>query len=409
VSPVYQESTDGRQVSERFKNHERRLKQLEKFDAGQQQQTVVTVVAARDEAVAAKDQAVAAASRTPGNLFDDAPIRTQNATGWRVQASSGDVSLTFLSDGFEVTSASGGGYIQVANLLPVPVTDSISFASNFLAEYPDGQLPQGDAGIYMSVRRVAADGATANLGYGAGNKTTNGWYDPSLSSITRVDYGSTSTAGVPTVAVLPFIEVIFPSAPGFRVRIRQPFMRLVSGTVDLGAATVTAGNLDADTRGRLARRGYFSMLNPTANQAEWVSAPAGGFTELGVPTNSSVVQTNTLNDGAAGTIIGGYITAPFTGLYDVAAIVRFNGNSSGTVRAAGFRVSPTGSASAPTQRLIVDRRATGTFPPVAAVSVATGRILEANAGDRIWVACTHDATATITVKLEDFTVRYVGT
>lgn len=57
---VYQESADGREITQAIKDIRARLKQLEKFDAGQKERTVVTVVAAKDQAIAAKGQAEAA-------------------------------------------------------------------------------------------------------------------------------------------------------------------------------------------------------------------------------------------------------------------------------------------------------------------------------------------------------------
>lgn len=436
---VFEESRDGRELTERLKNHERRIKQLEKFDAGQQQQTVVTVIAARDQAVAAAEEIALDQKADPGNLFDYAPIIAKDASlFWTARQPTPGTAyyepagvpniVEWFPDGFTVESTQPG-LLAIGNRRTFNMGPEVRYNTRFSAAltptstpWPDTMFvrlglwvgpyswPAVDGPIGIDQPQIGSQFVTPNPG-------VNGeyYYPDATRAVSWLPGDPDRTTWRPAVTI-NF------TAAGQRMTVRKIRMQVIAGTLDFtGGSTVpgaslvdssvTPAKLDTDTRTRLAKRGIYSIQNPSSTTANWPQAANGVWTDLPIPTESGVVTTNTINDSAAGTITGGYIVAPFTGLYDVRSVVRFNGNGNGTVRATAYRVDPAGSSSALLQTVKVDRRVANTFPPVAAVSIDSNDILVANAGDRIWVAATHDAGSGVVIptKLETFRVKYIGT
>lgn len=424
------------------------------------------IVAAQEEASTAQTVAF----RTPGdNLFDTRPIANRDITGWDV-VNIGPYS--WLSDGIEITlpetATAGSGLETVVwnrEVIPLSGTGTSqtmalyfdAFLSETVSSPPyntvslltrwldsSGSVVTGYTSEYSAVETgaqfsygapVPPTAVSLQLGFkavrrsGQSTSITVRFRNPSVrfqitseaipNTLTLKELaGSTLSGGtnIPSTGALQFRDSLnnivysLTSAGGMPISLTTgnlPATRLTGPILNaqIGGSQVDLAQLTNAVLAKLANIGSFrNIYNDPDLSTGYQSIPNNTWTQMPLQTlTSDYTRKNTLNDGAAATITSNYIVVPKTGRYLVNIAVRFSANSAGTARGVAAQVN-TGPRQMENNMRVPGNATLPAFP----IPMTCTAEVEAVAGDTIRPAVTQNSGGALNVRLETFTVSYLG-
>lgn len=319
----------------------------------------------------------------------------------------------FTDDGTPTSVAGTGGYTDQNGVYSTSVVvppGATSVRINLFAYVPSN-YPNPQSQIWVKFRDIYFGLQVNNQGYQR-QSITQDKLDPSITfgvadnSLTTAKYQDASVTNVKIAGPVDASK-IGTGYPIANTTGNLPATRLTGPILNsqIGGAQVDTPQLTTNVTSKLVNTGSFRNIYNDPDLANgYQSIPNNTWTQMPLQTlTSEYTRKNTLNDGSAASISGNYIVAPKTGRYLVNIAVRFSPNSSGTARGVAAQVN-----TGPRQMENNMRVPGNASLPSFAIPMTCTAEVEANAGDTIRPAVTQNSGAALNVRLETFTVSYLG-